>query len=170
MSFAEQFFNSIKQVFQTKAHDIIRNQKQKEGQLLDVINIETCLKLKKGEKSKQALFGLGSVKPDYQSQENTEVIIEFKKIGFKQKNNKIRPNEFDIKNGLAQIIEQALCMNKKEAILVIIDGGRAFDKDWDKTENDYTNIFIKNEFVKLSVIRIAIDPSSGKISYCKMYE
>ena len=75
-------------------------------------------------------------------------------------------NEHDIKNALAQIIEQAYCKNVPNAILAIIDGGNANNREWNEREREYINMFINNPLhINLEVLRIRVDTKSQDIKF-----
>ena len=138
---------------------ILRENNCKEKDIKDSLECffgKKVLKCKKEApaKKKDSLFGYGEIKTDYYC-ENEDCIIEIKYIRNK--------NEYEIKNGLSQIIEQALCMKEigtvKNAILLIIDAGRASKKLWntDTNEGKFISMFQKNPFnINLIVLRIRI--------------
>ena len=75
-------------------------------------------------------------------------------------------NECDIKNGLSQIIEQAVCKSASRAILVILDAGRSNNRPWNQRERDFISMFKNNPFwVSLTVLRIRVEVNSATVKY-----
>lgn len=95
------------------------------------------------------------------SEQSPLIVIEVKRIGFTNKNGNARNNECDIKNGLAQVLEQAFCRGAELAVFVILDGGRGADREWNEEEQAYVQMFLQNNLgVTLLVVRARF-PSSG---------
>jgi hypothetical protein len=68
-----------------------------------------------------------------------------------------RHNEYDVPNGLGQIILQAVARNAREAILVIMDGSRGAPKAWNAHERQF-DTFTRNLLkVRLTVLRVVVD-------------
>ncbi len=85
-----------------------------ENDLLGSLEFEKCCSLEKDSSSEEALFGYGSLKSDYRPKNDENVIIEVKYIRAQQTSNKTQHNEYDIKNALSQIVEQAVCKKSKK--------------------------------------------------------
>ena len=116
-------------------------------------NLTTLIKKYNGDK-KEGLFGHASkkgIEPDFFSATNSiDAVIEVKLIK--------KGNECDIKNGLAQVIEQALCYNKKVAVLLVFDCGNAKDRDWNENECKYIRSIcgIDLDGIKIAIIKIRL--------------
>ncbi len=124
-----------------------KNKSCTEPDLLINIAFESNLSLLKGKKM-PALFGYESIQSDYITQDD-RTIIEVKYI------TQVNHNECEIKNALSQIIEQAISNKTPNAILLILDAGRACEREWTKKEKKFVSIFQKNKFkIKLSVLRV----------------
>lgn len=159
----DNFYQKIQCLFnQASQRKIILSKtdwKMNEKKLLVKLDIQNKLNLQKDDKNVSGLFGYKSIKTDYLLKDKEELIavIEFKKIGLENNKGKSNHNECEIKNGLAQVIEQALCKNAKVAILVIIDGGRANKRTLFCNEKKYISMFKNNPFgISLGFIRIMI--------------
>jgi len=133
--------------------NLLTNLGKKEPELLEAINfLESQPELarigrSKKKRSKCALFGFGSVKTDYRCG-NTVIEVKY------TRNN----NECDIKNGLSQVIEQAVCYEVSQAILLVIDAGRASHRKWNAVEGKFISMFQQNPFgIKLRVVRIIVN-------------
>lgn len=109
-------------------------------------------------------FGFKSLTTDfclfYRDSHSVHSVIEIKKI---------RPNireECEIKNGLAQVIEQAICHNASHAILLIFDAGNNSNKKWTCRDREYIRMFKNNPFgIHLSVLRIQIKIDVKEIEF-----
>lgn len=138
---------------------------QNEEPLFSSLDFENGLNLKKDSTSGNALFGYGSLKSDYRPEYDEDIIIEVKYIRISNNKSGTQYNECDIKNALSQIIEQAVCKKVNKAILVIIDTGRASDREWNAIERKFISMFQKNPFyITLSVVRIRVN-SKNNIFY-----
>jgi len=139
--------------FEAKKDHLKGNLDCNETDLLKKLRFEKCCGLQKDTPNESGLFGYGSLKADYRSNGDSDIIIEVKYI----RNSNGQHNECDIKNGLSQIIEQAVCKNVKHAILLIIDAGRARNRGWNDIERKFISMFQQNPFnINLKVIRIRI--------------
>jgi len=158
--YTQELYQLIQEYFSSKFDEIIAKQYEREPNFLKSIGFASGLKLKEDKQSIGALFGYNSTKSDFRPVDEDNVIIEVKRIGLltKEKNqDKKRDNESDVKNGLAQIIEQAIFKKAEIAILVIIDAGNASGDPLNETENKYIGMFQANPFnIQLTVIRIRI--------------
>ena len=130
----------IVQFFDKKKGDLKNNLDKNEDQLLEALSFAKCCHLEKDSPSRNALFGYGSLKSDYHPKcpkNDKKLIIEVKYIRKTDSSH----NEYDIKNALSQIIEQAICKKSKNAILLIIDAGRARDRMWNAIEGKFISMF-----------------------------
>ena len=152
--------------FKNNENILKKNLHQNEEPLLNSLNLENALNLKKDSPSGNALFGYGSLKSDYRPKDDDEeIIIEVKYIRISNNKSGTQYNECDIKNAMSQIIEQAVCKKVNKAILVIIDTGRARDREWNVIEGEFRSMFQQNPFhITLSVVRIRVN-SNNDIFY-----
>jgi|GEM_PF-5516368 len=133
---------------------------QDERELLREIGFADALHLTT-KTSKAALFGGESLVPDYIPTDGKS-IVECKYI---RKNKDGRFNEYDIKNGLAQILEQAVCQKKAKAVFVLLDVGRAGIRDWNPDEMNFVETFKKNPFgIRLEVVRVRIEKEKQAVA------
>ena len=147
--------SEIVNFFKKNEDKLKTNLHQNEEPLLNSLDFEKALNLKKDSPSGNDLFGYGSLKSDYRPDKNT--IIEVKYIRKTHSSH----NECDVKNALSQIIEQAICKNANKAILLIIDAGRARGRKWNAIEGKFISMFQQNSFhVVLSVVRIRVDTNN----------
>ena len=148
----------IIEFFKKKENILKKNLLQNEVPLLTSLNFENALNLEKDSSSGNALFGYGSLKSDYRLKDDEDIIVEVKYIRISDKKSGTQFNECDIKNALSQIIEQAVCKKVNKAILLIIDAGRAKDRDWNVIERKFISMFQQNPFhITLSVVRIRVN-------------
>lgn len=152
----------IGKFFVAKEKDLFQYLSENESKLLSLLSFMKELKLLKDSASENALFGWDSLKSDFRPERDKNTIIEVKYIRQNRSN-----NECDIKNGLSQIIEQAVCKEGVlHAIFVVIDAGRASKRDWNAREKMFISMFKKNPFdIQLSVVRIQLDKKNEKVSY-----
>jgi len=157
---------NILSFFQTNCSQLHANLSQSERGLLSIIGFANELGLSKANIG-VALFGYTTTRTDYIHQNYTGTIIEVKFIRPTQTARSITHRECDIKNGLAQIIEQAYCLsNIQTAIMVIIDNGRAYNRPWNPREVNYLNFFKRNPFnIDLQVLRI-FDIQTNSLQHC----
>ncbi len=147
--------------FRDCQRDLISSLDLNETSLLREIGFQNGLNLKSDCRGSYPLFGYNSLQTDYL--QGGQVLVEVKYIRVKpRKNGKPAGNEYDIKNALAQVVEQALCKNYPEAVLLVIDAGRARDREWDEREKKFISMFQNNPFaVRLSVVRVRISSLSA---------
>ncbi len=146
----------IVQLFNDKKGKLKNNLNKGENALLKSLEFKKCCSLKEDSSSEGALFGYGSLKSDYKPKDDgNNLIIEVKYI--RKTDSSHTHNEYDIKNALSQIIEQAVCKKVENAILLIIDAGRACNRPWNAIEGKFISMFQQNPFkIKLIVLRIRI--------------
>jgi hypothetical protein len=157
--------NTIGAFFIAKKADLIRHKGETEINLLKSLNFAGDLNLIPDSPSGNAFFGYGSLKSDFKPTTGGDTIIEVKYVRVtKLKNGSNQHNECDIKNSLSQIIEQAFCKKARNAVLVLIDAGRANTRDWNKQEIRFISMFKENPFkIVLSVVRVKLNPP--EVSY-----
>jgi hypothetical protein len=132
--------NRIESFLRQNAANIIEHEGKIEPSLLKSIGFSNGLNVNPDRTFTEALFGYPRLKTDYQPDGHENTVIEVKRIGLVSgRSNRVRENECDIKNGLAQILEQAQCKNAENAILVVIDGGRSANRNWNQREIQYIN-------------------------------
>lgn len=158
--------NTILDFFQTNCSQLHGNLSLSEPRLLSIIGFANQLGLSKANRG-MALFGYSATHTDYIHQNYPNTIIEVKFIRTTQTDKSITHRECDIKNGLAQIIEQAYCLsNIQTAIMVIIDNGRAYNRPWNTREVNFINFFKQNPFsINLQVLRI-FDIQTNSFQHC----
>jgi len=106
--------------------------------------------LAKGKKSKNGgLFGYSGSTPDYQGQ---DIVLEVKVI---------RGNgEYEFKNALGQLAEQAIANCVNNAILLVYDQGRMKDCELGDHEKNFIDIFryirVNNSELKLVLLRLRL--------------
>lgn len=146
---------NILNFFRTHCSQLHGNLSLSERGLLSNIGFANHLGLSKANRG-SALFGWQATHTDYIHQSYPNTIIEVKFIRSTQTTKSTTHRECDIKNGLAQIIEQAYCLaNIQAAIMVIIDNGRAFNRSWNTREINYIYFFKQNSFnINLQILRI----------------
>jgi hypothetical protein len=149
----------IGEFFVRKKSDLFNYEAQKESDLLISLKFAEELELDTDNSSENDLFGWGSLKSDFKPKTDENTIIEVKYVRV-TKNSKDGNcyNEYDVKNGLSQILEQALCKRVQNAIFVVIDAGRAKSRDWNEIEGMFISMFKQNPFnIRLSIVRIKFD-------------
>ena len=113
------------------------------------------------------LFGYATsngVTADFSYREMPALLIEAKFIRCREVG-AAQNTEYDLKNGLAQIIEQATVSGKQEAILIVIDAGRARKRPLNTRERVYISMFKNNPFkVTLTIIRARVDEAGKRIT------
>jgi len=155
--------SEIATFFAKATDDLCGNLGLDERSLLDAIGFALALRLAASTKS-IGLFGEPSLNPDYVSS-NGETIVECKYI---RKGKDGGFNEYDIKNGLAQILEQAVCQKKPNAVFVLLDAGRACMREWNSDELTFVQTFKNNGFgIRLTVVRVRIEPENKHV-VCQM--
>ena len=148
----DKFFKTNKKgnvKFKDGEKDLLKDLNFYNGEFQEVISTH--------EKPK-GLFGYKKVDADFKLTGSDKIITigEVKYIRNK--------NECEIKNGLSQVIEQAIAYKANKAILVVIDAGRASNRCWNANEIKFVIMFQMNPFnIKLSVVRVRVDDS--KVSY-----
>ena len=153
----DDLISKIIRFFETKRNDLKTYLDYNETDFLENIMFAECCDLYKDSPSESALFGYNSLRADYRPNGNSDIVIEVKYIRIKQTEKGNQYNECEIKNALSQIIEQAICKTVKNAILVIIDAGRAREREWNDTERKFISMFQQNPFnINLKVVRIRI--------------
>lgn len=152
--------------FQTNCSQLNANLSLSERGLLSTIGFANQLGLSRARRG-VALFGYTATHTDYIHQNYPDTIIEIKFIRTTQTPRSTTHRECDIKNGLAQIIEQAYCLlNIQTAIMVIIDNGRAYNRRWNTRDANYINFFKQNPFnIDLQVLRI-FDIQTNSLQHC----
>jgi len=156
--------SNIVKFFNDKKNNLKDHLNKTENNLLNEIQFESELNLEKDSLNGAALFGYGSLKPDYHPKKDKNIIIEVKYIRIKTTENGNHYNECDIKNALSQIIEQAVCKKARNAILLILDAGRAREREWNAMEGKFISMFQQNPFnINLKVVRIRILEDGKKI-------
>lgn len=144
---------SIREYIFSKQADIRSHQHLNEGPLLKYIRFAEDLAMNE-QRDGSALFGYPALKTDFVPKDMSSVVIECKRIGFLNKKNRRRTNECDIKNGLAQVLEQAYCRGANTAILVVLDGGNAAMNPWKDKDKKFIQVFINNGLgINLIVLR-----------------
>jgi len=135
---ANEIINRIESFLRQNLANILQHEGEDEPDLLRKIDFAESLGLEKDHSSTPALFGYSTLRTDYQPQNDGNTIIEVKRLGLiSKRTGKVRENECDFKNGVAQILEQAQCKNAQNAILVVLDGGRSSNRDWNQQEIRY---------------------------------
>jgi len=139
---------------------VLSNLEEDERGLLRAIGFADALALR-CEKTTVALFGGESVVPDYVPPDGSS-IVECKYV---RKGKGHRFNEYDIKNALGQILEQATCKSTMHAILVLLDAGRASDRDWNDVELNFVKMFKDNPFgIRLTLVRVRIEEEKKSVT------
>lgn len=139
---------------------VLCNLEKNEPELLIELGFADALVLK-CEKTKLALFGGESVIPDYIPPDGLS-IVECKYVR-KGKDGKF--TEYDIKNGLAQILEMAVCKKKENAVFVLLDAGRARSREWNLDELKFVEMFKQNPFgIRLEVVRVRIEEEKKAVT------
>jgi hypothetical protein len=158
--------NTILNFLQTNCSQLHNNLSLSEPRLLSAIGFAHQLGLSKANRG-VALFGYAATHTDYIHRNYPHTIIEIKFIRTTQTAKSTTHRECDIKNGLAQIIEQAYCLsNIQRAIMVIIDNGRASNRPWNTREVNYLNFFQRNPFnINLQILRI-FDIQTNSLQHC----
>jgi len=130
---------------------VFDNKLVKEPVLLDLIHFDQGRLKKVSNIIPSGLFGEGGVSPDRTAfGTDFSAVIEAKYI---------KSNIFDIKNGLAQVIEQAITFKKNDpglntAILLLLSIGASAQVEWGITEKKYISMFANNPFgINLYVLR-----------------
>ena len=145
--------------FVKKKNELITHRAETEVNLLKSLNFSNELSLLTDRPSGNALFGWGSLKSDFKPKTDEDTIIEVKYLRIRKAKN--GPNQYcecDVKNALSQIVEQALCKKVSKAILVIIDTGRANNREWNEHERMFISMFKQNPFnICLSIVRIKLE-------------
>lgn len=137
--------------------------------LIEALRFMEELNLSKDTSSGEAMFGWGGLIPDFRPNDKKDIIIEVKYIRTTQTQSGKNYKECDVKNSLSQIIEQAVCRKVGNAVLVVIDSGRACSREWNEQEVLFIDMFKQNHFkINLSVVRIRLDIQNNKVS-CKIY-
>lgn len=125
-----------------------------EPKLLETLLFEKSLGLACDTSSGVALFGWGSLKADFVLPDAGNAIMEVKYIRTRPYG---EPNECDIKNAMAQVVEQAVCKKATNAFLVLIDAGDARNRDWNDQERKFVGMFKSNPFkICLRIVRIRV--------------
>lgn len=158
--------HKIGQFIVSKKTELLDHLDQSETELLISLGFESMLNLSRDRPENSALFGYGKLFSDYIPLDADGTIIEVKYIRPTVQDGQIRYNEYDIKNGLSQIIEQAVCKDAHNAVFVIIDAGRGKKREWDEREKKFVNLFISNSFnINLTVVRVIVDCESKSVTY-----
>jgi hypothetical protein len=167
MDMTREITKKIGEFFVQKKTDLINHQSKNEINLLQILCFQESLSFEKDSSNGEGLFGWSNLKSDYRPQKESDTIIEVKYIRTTiSDGNKKNHNECEIKNSLSQIIEQAICKNAKEAILVIIDSGRAAERDWNSREQQFLSMFKNNSAgINLSIVRIKVDLANNDVTY-----
>ncbi len=153
--------HEIGNFFVRKKSDLLIHMTEKETCILKLLEFDKSLNLSLDNTYGPALFGWGQLKTDFVPDEPPNTIIEAKYVrtttGY---------NECDIKNALSQIIEQALCKRATNAILVVIDAGRAKNREWNDRERNFIGMFKENPFgIHLRLVRIRVQENIKDVSY-----
>ena len=164
MCYVTKLSAAINSLFKDKYALIKGSELLSEEVLLAKLDVQSNLRIQPDKRSSDALFGYRTVTSDFRSLDCDHACIEFKRIGLNCQRTRNgnptivpRENECDLKNGRAQIIEQAYCKSATVALFVVIDGGRACDRAWNEGEKQFIQMFKDNPFgITLSVIRIRL--------------
>jgi hypothetical protein len=106
-------------------------------------------------------FGFGEDRADYQPKSDARMIIEFKVLRERR--------EYDFKNGLAQLLVQAIALPAERAILLVIDRGRACGRPWKKEEKRFLKAFLRNSIgIELGVVRVTLLVREQKVG-CEIF-
>ncbi|HUT70165.1 MAG TPA: hypothetical protein VMW89_05770 [Desulfatiglandales bacterium] len=163
---SEELANKIGEFFMKNKQALINHSTEDESKLLTSLEFKDKLDLENDESSVSALFGWGNLKSDFSPKDKRDTIIEVKYIRTTKISSGNNYNECYVKDSLSQIIEQAACKRKQNAILVVIDSGRAAARDWCSLEVKFISMFKNNPFkIQLSIVRVALDPANGDVSF-----
>lgn len=137
-----------------------------EKEVLQSLNLESTLGFTPQPIIRKGLFGYAAksqLRSDFSHPTAPDLLIEVKFVRCKEIG-AASNTECDLKNGLAQVIEQATCAVKNQAILLVLDAGRARLRKLTTIEKSYIKMFKTNPFdVKLAVIRARIDHNTRAI-------
>ena len=141
--------NIIRKFFIVNKNALIENSSNGELDLIEALRFMEELNLSKDTSSGEAMFGWGRVRSDFRpnDKDKKDIIIEVKYIRTTQTKSRKNYKECDVKNSLSQIIEQAVCKKVGNAVLVVIDSGRACSREWNEREVLFIKMFKKNHFI-----------------------
>ncbi len=166
-----QLIEYIRHHLNENASAVFVNQREIEPTLLKKIAFCPHM-MRQVPRTPSGLFGEGNIVIDFVSSgTGFSAVIEVKRIGFETIEKGIiipdRNNECDIKNGLAQAIEQAVAFKKSDsslntAILLLLCGGDSAQGEWGDTERRYISMFANNPFgINLYVLRARFTGDKG---------